>query len=101
MNRPLLEQRGGRIVTSEIGGESLFEGPAKQHSGAGVLLFPGVEIAIPVAARAREVLANLRVAVGHQATSGLPLARVDAEDNVSHWLAGAKPSSLSREVPCR
>ena len=70
------------------------------HGGAGVLLAPAIEITIPIAAGAGEVLAKLRVAVGHdQATSGLPFARVGAEDNVAHWLAGAKASKLSREVP--
>jgi hypothetical protein len=54
---------------------------------------------MPVAARAIEVLADLAKAVRHQATSGLAFFGEAANDSSSHWLAGAKPSKLIREVP--
>jgi hypothetical protein len=51
-----------------------------------------------VAPRAAEVLADLGVAVGHQATSDPVFLKHEAEESSAHWLAGAKPSKLSREV---
>jgi hypothetical protein len=53
---------------------------------------------MPVAASATEVLADLGKAVRHQATSGLAFFGEDANESSSHWLAGGKPSKLSREA---
>ena len=53
-----------------------------------------------VATWAGEVLAELGVAVDHHATSEPEFfTEAEEQDSSSHWLAGAKPSKLSREVP--
>ena len=53
-----------------------------------------------VATGAGEVVAELGVAVAHQATSEPEFfTETEEQDSSSHWLAGAKPSKLSREVP--
>jgi hypothetical protein len=41
----------------------LFEGSAEEHGGPGILLPPAVEITMPIASRAGEVVADLGVAV--------------------------------------
>src|SRR5579864_236309 len=97
--RPLSVESHGRIFTAEVSTQSLFEGSAEEHGSAGVSLLPAVQIAMPVPARAVQVMADLSVRVGHEAT----LARgnwssIPAESS-SHRLRGAKPSRLSREVP--
>ena len=96
---PFAKQHRSGVVSSEVGGQGLLEGTTEQHRCPGVFLFPAVQVAIPVAARAAEVLADLGVAVGHQATSDPVFFKQEAEDSSAHWLAGAKPSKLSREVP--
>src|SRR4029077_9212355 len=78
----------------------LFEGSTEEHGGPGVLLPPAVEIAMLVASRAGKVLADLGVAIDHDATLELLSLTGGAAESSSHWLAGAKPSRLSREVPC-
>ena len=100
MGSPFAEEDGRGILAPEVGGQGLLEGPAKEHGRAGVFLLPAVEVAVAVAPRAGEVLADLGVAVGHQATSELVFfTEAAGQDSSSHWLAGAKPSKLSREVP--
>src|SRR5580704_11892636 len=56
---------------------------------------------MPVTPWAGQILADLGVAVGHRVTSRWAAVADEAPDNSSHWLAGAKPSRLSREVPFR
>ena len=85
------------IVPLKESGQGLLKGSAEQHSCAGVFFPPTVEVAMPVAAWATEVLADLGIAVGHRATS--VLLNEEGEDSSFHWLAGANPSKLSREVP--
>ena len=73
-----VEHRGG-ILPLEVGSHSLLEGPAKQHGRPGVLLLPAVEVAMLVAARAGQVLADLGIAVGHEDTSDLHWDRRSAK----------------------
>ena len=67
--RPLAKQDSSRVFAEEVGRQGLFEGSAEEHGGPGILLPPAVEVAMPVASRAGEVLADLGVAVGHDDTS--------------------------------
>src|SRR5438477_2010557 len=99
MNRPFPEQSGSGVISTEVSGEGLLEDASEQHRWPGIFLLPAIQVAIPVAARAAEVLADLGVAVGHQATSDPVFFKEEAEDSSGHWLAGAKPSKLSRAVP--
>ena len=47
--------------------QGLFEAASEKHGGPNVFLLPAIEIAMPVAARAGQVLRNLGVAVIHRA----------------------------------
>src|ERR1039458_1913478 len=99
---PLFEQHSRRVFTAKKGGDGLLEGLAEKHGGTSVLLLASVEVAVPVAARAAEVLANLGVGVGHRdASAVLERGALDtgAADSSAHWLAGAKPSRLTSEMP--
>src|SRR6202040_324326 len=62
---PLLEQHSRRVFTTKKGGESLFEGAAKQHRCACVFFLPTIEVSVPVTARTAQVLADLSVGVRH------------------------------------
>src|SRR5208282_861912 len=68
---PFLEQGGCGILAMKVGGQGLFEAPAEDHRGPGILLPPSVEVAIAIAARAAQVLADLRVAIDHLRSPGL------------------------------
>ncbi len=63
--RPFLEQECSGIFATKQGSESLFKGATEQHCRTGVFLFPSVEVAVAIAPRARQVLADLCIAVGH------------------------------------
>src|ERR1019366_10002933 len=78
----------------------ILEGSTEQHGSASVLLLPAIEVVVAITAGAGEVLAYLGVAVGHHATSERPTEPAEVlTESSSHWLAGAKPSKLSRGVP--
>ncbi len=94
--RPFRKQGGSGILTPKQGGQRLFEGAPEQHRRAGIFLLPAIEVAIAIPPRAGKVLADLGVAVGHQATCGL--SRFAGESS-SQRPAGAKPSSRRREAP--
>src|SRR6516164_11265286 len=64
MSCPFAEEHGRRIFALEVGRESLFEGPAKEHRGPGVFLAPAIEVAMAVTTRTAQILADLGVAVG-------------------------------------
>src|SRR5439155_6934388 len=97
-SRPFAKKDSRGVFAEEVGSQSPLEGSPEQ-SGPGILLLPAVEVVMPIATRAGEVLADLGVAVVHQATSEPPTSAGNAADSSSHWLAGANPSRLSREVP--
>ena len=99
MGGPFAKQHRSGVVSAEVGGQSLLKGATEQHRRPGVFLFPAVQVAIPVAARAAEVLADLGVAVDHQATSDPVFFKHEVEDSSAHWLARANPSKLSSELP--
>src|SRR5437588_7179173 len=66
---PLLEENSPRVFVTKKGSNGLFEGSAKEHGSAGIFLLPTVEVAVPVTARARKILADLSVGVGHRDAS--------------------------------
>src|SRR5438045_5165057 len=93
-----IEHLGG-ILSLKVSSHGLLEGSAEQHGGPSVLLFPAIEVAMLVAARAGEILTNLGVAVGHDDTSDPDLS--DPRRSLSvvmessfQRVAGAKPSKL-------
>src|SRR5437660_166516 len=99
---PLLEENSRRVFVAKKGSNGLFEGSAKQHRRTCVFLLPTVQITVPILARTTQVLADLGVGIVHRVASSL-LERqppdTGADDSSSHWLAGAKPSKLIREMP--
>src|SRR2546428_6401999 len=66
---PFLKQGSRCVLPQEIRSQSPFKGPPEEHGCPGVFLLPAIEITMAVATRAGQVLADLRVAVDHQATS--------------------------------
>src|ERR1035441_1460404 len=104
--RPLLKQDSRRIFATEQSRHRLLKAAAEKHGGANVFLLPAIEIAMTVAARAGQVLGNLGVAVIHRDALPfpvpLPLPAGGTGTEVassSHWLAGAKPSKFTSEIP--
>src|SRR5438094_3933032 len=96
---PFTKQRHGWVFMAEISGQGLFKGSAEEHGGPGVLLLPAVEITVAVPARAAKVVANLGIAVDHQATSD-PGRSVSATGESSlQSAADAKPPRLRTESP--
>src|SRR4051812_6470231 len=65
--RPLPVESHGRIFLAEVGPECLLEATAKEHGRAGVSLLPTIEIAVAITAWAAQIMAELRVAVSHDA----------------------------------
>src|ERR1017187_8585338 len=59
--RPLGKEQCSGILTAKKGSQRSFEGAAEQHRRPGVLLLPAIEIAMPIAPRAGEILADLGI----------------------------------------
>ena len=70
VRRPLAEEDVARIFAAKVGAQGLFEGAAKEHGCTGVLFLPAIEVAMAITPRAGQVLTDLGIAVGHQATCG-------------------------------
>ena len=62
---PFAKHRVAGVFPSKVGSQSLFKRATKEHGGPVVFLLPTVKIAIAIAPRAGQVLADLRVGVGH------------------------------------
>src|SRR6266581_9359210 len=62
---PFLEKHCGAVLATEVSTERLLKAAAKDHCGARLFLPPAIQIAVAIAARASQVLANLRVAIDH------------------------------------
>jgi len=56
------------ILPAEVRTQSQFECAAKEHRSTSILPLPAIKIAMPIAPRTGEILADLGVAVGHQAS---------------------------------
>ena len=63
---PFLEQCRRAVPLLEVSAESLLKAAAKDHGRPSVLLAPAIEIAVAIAARAAQVMADLGVAVNHR-----------------------------------
>src|SRR5207302_6518902 len=63
---PLLKECGTTIFFSEVSSQGILKAPAEDHGRTSFLLLPAVQIAIPIAARAPEILTDLGVAVDHE-----------------------------------
>ena len=67
INGPFSMESGGCIFTPEICSQCLLEGSAEEHGCAGVFLLPTIQIAMTIATWAGQILADLGIAVGHDA----------------------------------
>src|SRR5205814_2684643 len=97
---PFLKQGSRCVLAQKNGGQSAFKSAPEEHGGPGVFLFPAIEIAMTVAARAGEVLADLGVAVDHEATSDSGGSSAAVGESSFQRLSGANPSRLRTEMPC-
>src|SRR5437763_12641028 len=98
---PFLKQGSRRILPQKEGGQSSFKGAPEEHGRPGVFLLPAIEIAMTVASRAGQVLADLGIAVHHQATSDSGGSSAAIGESSFQRLSGANTSRLSREMLCR
>jgi hypothetical protein len=83
-----VEHRGG-ILPLEVGTHGLLERSAEQHGRPCVFLLPAIEVAMLVAARAAQILADLGIAVGLDATlgsTGIPCALEASERALARML---------------
>src|SRR2546429_250406 len=80
---PLLKERGSTIFSSEVSSQGILKAPAEDHGRTSFLFLPAIQIAIPIAARAPQILTDSRVAVDHKCLT----ARCSA------------PGTYNRELP--
>jgi len=85
---PVEHRRG--ILALEVGSHRLLEGSSEQHCRPGVLLLPAIEVAMLIAARARQILTDLGIAVGHDATSDSEPLPAASGDRSSQWAGRGK-----------
>src|SRR5439155_544305 len=94
---PLRKQGSRRVLPEKVGGQSPFKGTPEEHGCPGVFFLPAIQIAMTVAARAGQVLADLGIAVHHQATSDSGGSSAAIGESSFQRLSGANPSRLRRE----
>src|SRR5438105_12349885 len=92
---PLLKQGRRRVLVEKVGGQCAFKGAAEEHGCPRVFLLPAIQIAMTVAARTGQVLADLSIAVDHQATSDPRESSAAVGESSFQRLSGAKPSRLA------
>src|SRR4029077_14982413 len=88
-----VENRSG-ILPLEIGTYSLLKCPPEHHGCPGIFLLPAIEVAMFVAARAGQILADLGVAVHHEDASDPRPSLLVKTESSSQRAAGAKPSKF-------
>ena len=82
--RPLPIESHSRIFLAEVRPEGLLEAAPEEHGGAGVFLLPAVEITMAITARAAQIMAELAVAVGHDAARLSVVWLPVPEESASH-----------------
>src|SRR5205807_1994178 len=97
---PLLKQGSRRVLAEKVGGQCAFKGAAEEHGCPRVFLLPAIQITMTIASRAGEVLADLGVAINHQATSDPGASSAAVGESSFQRLRGANPSRLRTEMPC-
>ena len=89
---PFLEQRCTAILFAKQGGQSSFKATAKDYRRPCLLFLPSIQIPVPLAARAAEVVADLGVAKGHVVPPFPAVTLTAVHESASHSPAGAKAS---------
>src|SRR5712692_1241445 len=62
---PFLEKHGSAILLTKIGTQSFFKAATEDHRCPGLFFSPAIQITVAIAARATQVLTDLRVAIDH------------------------------------
>src|ERR1700730_15025900 len=91
-------QNSGRVFAEEVGGQGSSNAFPKSIA-ARVAFSRQPEITMAIASRAGQLLLDLGVAVGHDATSEPVTLASGAAERSSHRLVGAEPARLNREAP--
>src|SRR5216683_3999177 len=63
---PFLEKHCCAILLAKVGTESFFKAATKDHRCSCLFFPPAIQIAVAIAARAAQVLTDLRVAIDHR-----------------------------------
>src|SRR5216684_8935246 len=63
---PFFEQHSATILFTEVRSQSALKAAAESHSRTSFFFTPAIEVAVTIAARAAEILADLRVAIDHR-----------------------------------
>src|SRR5205807_172877 len=63
---PFFEKHSSAILLAKVGAESLFKAAAKDHRCPGLFFPPPIQVAVAIAARTAQVLANSCVAIDHR-----------------------------------
>src|SRR6266571_5273941 len=63
---PFLEKHNRAILLTEVGTQSLFKAATENHRCPGFFFPPPIQVTVAIAARATQVLTDLRVAIDHR-----------------------------------
>src|SRR6266571_397246 len=63
---PFLEKHSSAILLTKVGTQSLFKAATEDHRCPGLFFPPPIQVTVAVAARAAQVLTDLRVAIDHR-----------------------------------
>src|SRR6266403_1489753 len=63
---PFLKKHSGAILLTKVGAESFFKAATEDHRCPRLSFPPAIEITVAIAARAAQVLIDLRVAIDHR-----------------------------------
>src|SRR5207249_11030676 len=95
---PFLKQHSSRVFVQKVGGQSAFKGASEEHGCPAVFLLPAIEIAVTVASRAGQGLADRGVAVEQEATSDSGGSSAAVVESTCQRLSGADPQRLRVEL---
>src|SRR5260370_41199355 len=62
---PFFEKRSSTILLTKVGTQSFFKAATEDHRCSCLFFPPAIQIAVAIAARAAQVLTDLRVAIDH------------------------------------
>src|SRR5229473_4186298 len=63
---PFLEKHSSAILLTKVGPQSFFKTATEDHRCPGLFFPPAIQVTVAVAARAAQVLTDLRVAIDHR-----------------------------------
>src|SRR5712692_99247 len=63
---PFLEKHSGAILSTKVGTQGFFKTATEDHRCPGLFFPPAIQVTVAIAARAAQVLTDLRVAIDHR-----------------------------------